>query len=82
MDSQTGTTVSDFTGSHGDGSLSSTGYATNTDWPGTDAQGAGFRGGSWGDGAPYARVSDRYYAAYASSGRSVSFGGGCARTSP
>jgi formylglycine-generating enzyme required for sulfatase activity len=82
MDSQTGTTVSDFTGSHGDGSLSSTGFATNTDWPGTDAQGAGFRGGNWLDGATLARVSVRYYAANAYTSRSSSYGGRCARTSP
>lgn len=82
MSSQTGTTLSTFDGSHGDGSLSSTGFATNSNWPGTDAQGAGFRGGGWDADASIARASDRSYAAYASAARGSGFGGRCARTSP
>jgi len=82
MDSKTGTTVSTFNGTHGDGTLSSTGFATNADWPGTDAQGCGFRGGHWSSDASYARVSDRYSAADAITFRRNSYGGRCARTSP
>ncbi|UCB56698.1 MAG: SUMF1/EgtB/PvdO family nonheme iron enzyme [Candidatus Omnitrophota bacterium] len=82
MDSQTGVTVSDFAGSHGDGSLSSTGFATNADWPGTDAQGAGFRGGDWLSSAAYARVSARHSAAHAFTPRNFEVGGRCASTAP
>lgn len=35
-----------FTGLHGDGALNEEGYADVTNWPGTDARGAGWRGGS------------------------------------
>lgn len=80
MDSQTGTSISDFTGSHGDGSLSPTGFATNADWPGIDAQGGGFRGGNWNYDAMLACVSARYLAACASAYRSYKYGGRCART--
>jgi formylglycine-generating enzyme required for sulfatase activity len=55
-----------FTGAHGDGALDAGGNANVTSWPGSDAVGAGFRGGGWriafGDGL---RVSDRYLAAHA-----------------
>ena len=77
-----------FTGTHGDGSLSTNGHATNSDWPGfvtsevTGATGSGFRGGSWHYGSSYSRVSDRYRAASTSTSRSDNIGGRCARTSP
>jgi formylglycine-generating enzyme required for sulfatase activity len=87
-----------FLGTHGDGLLTTTasyeGNATNTDWPGIDATpargvtgsttpyGSGSRGGSWNGSYTYARVSDRYYAAYANSSRSYNYGARCARTSP
>ncbi|MCX5677658.1 MAG: SUMF1/EgtB/PvdO family nonheme iron enzyme [Candidatus Omnitrophica bacterium] len=67
-----------FIGSHGDGSLST----TNTDWPGTNATGSGYRGGGWSTGSSYARVSDRIYAAYTDAGRYYYVGIRCARTSP
>jgi hypothetical protein len=88
MDSQTGTTVSSFTGVDGDGSLSTNGNANVANWPGlsggevTGAAGSGFRGGYWYLDATFARVSDRYLAAYTNTGRSSSLGGRCARTSP
>ena len=82
MGSQTGTTLSTFDGSHGDGSVSSTGFATNSNWPGTDAQGSGFRGGYLSGVAAFVRVSDRTDAAAAVPGRSRSRGGRCARTAP
>ncbi len=59
-----------FTGSHGDGSLSTNGNATNSDWPGyvttevTAATGSGYRGGAWSRSASELRLSDRTYAAW------------------
>lgn len=71
-----------FTGLHGDGALNGTGDANVTNWPVTDAVGAGRRGGSWSLDATYARTSDRIIAAYTNSSRSSSYGGRCVRTSP
>ncbi len=71
-----------FTGLHGDGVLSSSGYADVTNWPGSDATGGGSRGGSWYNVASFARASDRLYAAYTYSGRSFNYGARAARTSP
>ena len=77
-----------FVGSHGDGVLSSNGWATNMDWPGysagevTGATGGGFRGGGWYNAATFARVSDRSVAAFAYTSRSSDYGGRCVRTSP
>ena len=70
-----------FTGSHGDGTLGASG-ATNSDWPGTNAAGAGLRGGGWGDDASRVRVSDRNGAADVHSGRYGNSGGRACRTSP
>jgi formylglycine-generating enzyme required for sulfatase activity len=77
-----------FTGTHGSGTLSDNGYATNTDWPGyasgevTTATGSGFRGGDWNDTAVLARVSGRVYAAVVYGYRLSNIGARCARTSP
>jgi len=72
-----------FTGLHGDGALDTNGDANNvTGWPGTNAVGAGFRGGAWNDATTFARVSDRYYAALTYINRTDSYGGRCVRTSP
>jgi formylglycine-generating enzyme required for sulfatase activity len=49
-----------YTGLHGDGLLGSTGDADVPDWPGTNAVGAGFRGGGWISDSSNLRVSDRY----------------------
>jgi formylglycine-generating enzyme required for sulfatase activity len=59
-----------FSGTHGDGTLSSAGYATNTDWydnangtvdvvPGLAGQPCGLRGGSFQESSNTARTSDR-----------------------
>ncbi|MDP1675250.1 MAG: SUMF1/EgtB/PvdO family nonheme iron enzyme [Bacteroidota bacterium] len=57
-----------FSGSHGNGVLDSNGDETgNSDWPGTGASGAGFRGGTW-DG-PYINISNRYIGTLTSSTR-------------
>jgi formylglycine-generating enzyme required for sulfatase activity len=58
-----------FTGSHGTGTLDANGDAVQSDWPGTDAVGAGFRGGDWDADPSYMEVSDRYVAALTSSVR-------------
>lgn len=85
-----------FTASNGDGSLNTLssyqGNAVgNNDWPGIDgttargitgATGSGFRGGGWGLGTTYARVSDRNFAANTDSGRYSNYGGRGVRTSP
>jgi len=51
-----------YKGTNGDGELNEWGNATNTDWPGLNAIGSGFRGGSYFYGSVFARVSDRQYA--------------------
>ena len=71
-----------FTGLNGDGALDSTGNANVTGWPGTDATGAGYRGGNWAYGASSGRVSARSGAASVYSGRDINYGGRCVRTSP
>jgi formylglycine-generating enzyme required for sulfatase activity len=48
-----------FTGTHGDGVLAGSGDANAATWPGTNAVGAGWRGGSWYIGASRMQVSDR-----------------------
>lgn len=69
--SATTTNAGQFDGSHGNGSLSADGYATNATWPGysggkvTGALGAGERGGWWSTtSANYERVSNRSGAGY------------------
>jgi formylglycine-generating enzyme required for sulfatase activity len=77
-----------FSGTHGDGVLSSDGYGTNSDWPGqsagkiTGATGSGFRGGTWDDAATYARVAARAVAAASNANRFDDNGFRGARTSP
>lgn len=77
-----------FTGTHGDGSLSSSGYADNSDWPGyssgtvSGATGSGFRGGTWSYSSSLSRVSDRSYAAHVITSRYTFSGGRAVRTSP
>jgi formylglycine-generating enzyme required for sulfatase activity len=77
-----------FLGSHGDGNLSSGGYATNSDWPGysdgvvSSATGAGLRGGSWSDSNLRLRISDRAEASQGLSNRHSRFGFRAARTAP
>ncbi len=54
-----------FTAAVGDGNLDANGNAHTTTWPGTDAQGAGHRGGGWNSGilADFRdlAISDRFY---------------------
>lgn len=84
-----------FTGTHGDGELTTTtsyeGNATNTDWPGingtasygvTDVTGVGFRGGAFDYSSTNTRVADRSYASQMYAPRYSSHGARCVRTSP
>lgn len=77
-----------FTGTHGDGNLSSSGNGNNSDWPGYDgseitgATGDGFRGGCWGFSDRYARVSDRGFAVFADTAYDDQNGYRCSRSEP
>jgi formylglycine-generating enzyme required for sulfatase activity len=71
-----------FNGSHGDGTLDGSGNADASTWPGTDAVGAGFRGGFWSYGASYLRVSDRNDAGVTNAGRFSAYGSRVVRSSP
>ncbi len=54
------TTSRAFQGSHGDGELDASGYATNTDWsPGNGAGIEGWRGGDYSSGSSYLQTADR-----------------------
>ncbi len=89
------TTGRAFTGTHGDGTLTSTasyeGNATNNDWPGinattargvTAATGGGWRGGSWYDGASNLFLTNRTVATGGAATRDNISGGRCVRTAP
>jgi len=67
---------------HGNGVLDSSGNPNVTSWPGTNAVGAGFRGGSWFDNANGARLSDRNYAALSVTIRDFVYGGRGVRSAP
>ena len=67
---------------HGNGVLTSDGDGDVTTWPGTNAVGAGFRGGGWRGSASDARLSDRRYTAPADTVRTVSYGGRGVRSAP
>jgi len=71
-----------FTGIHGNGALNTNGNADVDYWPGTDASGAGYRGGSWLHDTTCARASDRHFAALTSASRDYYYGARLARTSP
>ena len=71
-----------FTGTHGDGVLTSSGEADAGTWPGTDAVGAGFRGGAWFNVSSHLRVSDRLGAASPGANRDISFGFRAVRSAP
>ena len=77
-----------FTGTHGNGVLNASGFATNTDWPNpTVPAGAGRRGGSFmspfSAGGDSLRVSGRRFAAQQPANvRTAVFGGRGVRTAP
>lgn len=71
-----------FNGTQGNGVLTSEGKADQSGWPGTNALGAGFRGGDWFNGAEFARIADRFIAASTSDVRDYYFGGRGIRLAP
>ncbi len=77
-----------FTGTIGDGTLSTSGNATNGDWPGfssgevTGALGSGFRGGGWPLVSNDVRVSLRSNAAFTDITGEVFYGFRCVRQVP
>jgi hypothetical protein len=74
-----------FTGLHGDGKLTADGEADAAalNWPlGTDALGAGYRGGGWSTASDYARVSGRNIAAHVNASRHSTFGWRGVRVAP
>jgi formylglycine-generating enzyme required for sulfatase activity len=71
-----------FAGTHGDGSLDSGGNANVSSWPGSNAGGAGFRGGNWNGTDDNLRVSNRYIAASTYAFRNIDFGWRGARSAP
>lgn len=74
-----------FTGAHGDGSLAANGNSNVAGWPGTDAVGAGLRGGSWNTshGAnSFFCVSSRSNSVNGAANRENDKGGRGVRTAP
>jgi len=71
-----------FAGTLGDGALDAMGNANAATWPGTDATGAGFRGGSGSVAERFLRVSDRQGAATTLGGRVQAYGGRGVRLFP
>jgi formylglycine-generating enzyme required for sulfatase activity len=67
---------------HGDGLLDSGGNSNVTSWPGTNAVGAGIRGGVWSNGGTDLRLSDRIGAAYTDTSRYHNYGGRGVRSAP
>jgi formylglycine-generating enzyme required for sulfatase activity len=63
-----------FTGKNGDGLLDLNGDANITNWPGTDAEGTGWRGGSWRYSELRLKVSDRYFEGTSDAIRRDNFG--------
>jgi formylglycine-generating enzyme required for sulfatase activity len=72
-----------FTGTHGNGIIDANGNADASNCPGTNASGAGFRGGDWYSSVVFLRVSDRDIAtAFTVSIRSNIYGGRGVRVCP
>ncbi len=79
----------EFQGSHGDGTLSGHGFATNEDWPKGDEEigGYGYRGGGYyehhkpaSEFNPHSPIAYRPYGAWAGGPRSIAYGFRCVRT--
>jgi formylglycine-generating enzyme required for sulfatase activity len=71
-----------FDGLHGNGALTVGGEADVSNWPGTAATGAGYRGGSWFSASVYARASYRLHAASVDADRFFINGGRGVRSAP
>ena len=70
-----------FQATHGTGTLSETGAATNADWP-TSMAISRVRGGSWNFDTTWARVSCRAHTTYGFSGRDQTYGFRAVRSAP
>ena len=70
-----------FTGTHGDGRLTSVGTADVPSWPGS-AVGLGFRGGTYNGYPRHMSVSDRYYASIGNAVRADNYGMRAVRADP
>lgn len=68
-----------FTGTHGDGQLSTSGAADASSWPGTVVPGSGLRGGHWNISEIALRVSNRLRAAVKGARNNVEGGRGVRR---
>jgi formylglycine-generating enzyme required for sulfatase activity len=71
-----------FTGTHGNGALTTMGEADGLSWPAKNAVGVGFRGGDWFNDFTCLQVSDRSYGAVAVAPRQTNYGGRGVRTAP
>ncbi len=71
-----------YTGVHGDGLLTPTGFADVVGWPTTTANGTGLRGGAWNSAAARLRVSDRALASNIVTSRNTEYGGRGVRSLP
>lgn len=72
-----------FDGTHGNGALDATGDADVSNWPGTTAAGAGFRGGDWADiTVADLTIAGRTDGAAVDATRAGNYGFRCARTAP
>ena len=71
-----------FTGAHGDGKLNATGDADVTGWPGSSADGIGFKGAGFAHDAVLTRVSERLYAATVYAPRAQDYGFHAVRAAP
>lgn len=69
-----------FTGVHGNGLLTPTGFADESGWPSATANGTGLRGGGWNSPADRLRVSDRAMASQQTASRNTEYGGRGVRT--
>lgn len=67
---------------HGNGILDGSGNPNVMSWPGANAVGAGFRGGSWDVNDTVARLSDRNHAADTNTNRNYGIGGRGVRSTP
>lgn len=71
-----------YTGRHGDGRLTATGFADIPNLSASDAEGIGFRGGSWNSVVAFIRTSNRYAATLVRAPRLSTRGGRGVRTAP
>ena len=71
-----------YTGTHGDGMLSVDGHFNVPTWPGIDANGISFRGGSFNFSTTIGRVSNRGFTSPVSPDRYLYSGGRGIRTAP